>query len=88
MLNHPPETGRLPFVSPQHRAVTSAIGEELRARYQPPDELSHELRLLLRHIRCSNTRHAGSGPPRSHEMWLTDDEPRRIAEISLHFLTG
>jgi hypothetical protein len=29
--NHPPETGRLPFVSPQYRAMTSAIREELRA---------------------------------------------------------
>jgi hypothetical protein len=86
MPSHPPETGGLPFVSSQYRAVTSAIGEELRARYQPPDQLSHELRRLLRQIPCSNTRHAGTKPRRSHEMWLIDDEPRRIAEISLHFL--
>ncbi len=70
------------------RAMTTAIGEELRARYQPPDQLSHELRRLLRQIRCSNARHADSRPRRSHEMWLTDDEPRRIAEISLHFLSS
>jgi hypothetical protein len=43
MPNHPPETGRLPFVSSQYRAMTSAIREELRARYQPPDQLSHGL---------------------------------------------
>jgi len=87
MPNHPPETGRLPFVSLQYRAVTSAIAEELRARYQPADQLSYELQRLLRQIRCSNTRHAGSRPRRSHEMWLTDDEPRRIAEMSPHFLS-
>jgi hypothetical protein len=87
MPNHPPETGRLPFVSSQYRAMTSAIREELRARYQPPDQLSHGLRRLLGRIRCSDTRRSGSRPRRSHEMWLTDDEPRRIAEISLHFLS-
>jgi hypothetical protein len=85
MPNHPPETGRLPFVSSQYRAMTTVIGEELRARYQPSG-LSHELSRLLRQIRCSTTRHSGARPRRSHEMWLTDDEPRRIAEISFHFL--
>jgi len=48
MPNHPSETGRLLCVSSQYRAVTSAIGEELRARYEPPDQLSHELHRLLR----------------------------------------
>jgi hypothetical protein len=88
MRYHAPSAGGLPFVSSQYRAMTSAIGEELRARYPPPDQLSPELRrLLLKQIPCSNTRHSGSRPRRSHEMWLTDDEPRRIAEISLHFLS-
>jgi hypothetical protein len=88
MSHHPPPAGGLPFVSSQYRAVTSAIGEELRARYLPPDQLSPDLRRLLRQIQCSNTRRSGSRPRRSHEMWLTDDEPRRIAEISLHFLSS
>src|SRR6202046_2193991 len=70
------------------RAMTTAIGEELRARYQPPDQLSPELRQLLRKFQRSDTRHSGSRPLRSHKMWLTDDEPRRIAEISLHFLSS
>jgi hypothetical protein len=87
MPNHLPETGRLLFVSSQYRAVTSAIGKELRARYEPPDQLSHELHRLLRQIPCSSSRHACSRPRRSHEMWLTDDGPRRIVEISLHFLS-
>jgi hypothetical protein len=68
-------------------AMTTAIGEELRARYHPPDQLSPELRQLLRKVQCSDTRHSYSRPRRSHEMWLTDDEPWRIAEISLHFLS-
>ena len=87
MPYHPPPAGRLPFVSWQYRAMTSAIGEELRARYLPPDQLSTDLRRLLRQIPCSHTRRSSSRPRRSHEMWLTDDEPRRIAEISLHFLS-
>jgi hypothetical protein len=74
-------------VSSQYRAVTSAIGQELRARYQPTGQLSHELLRLLRRVPCSNTRHADRKPRRSHEMWLCDDEPRRLAEISLHFLS-
>jgi hypothetical protein len=86
MPNHPPKKGKSPFVSSRCRAVTSAIGEELRARYQLPNQVSHELRWLLRQIRCSTIRH--SQPRRPHEMWLTDDEPRRIAEISLHFLSS
>ena len=69
------------------RAMTTAIGEELRARYQPPDQLSPELRQLLRKVQCSDSRHSCSRPRQSHEMWLTDDESRRIAEISLHFLS-
>jgi len=73
-----------------HRAMTTAIGDELRARYQPPDQLSPELRQLLRKVHRSDTHYSGSRSCRSpsHEMWLTDDEPRRIAEISLHFLSS
>ena len=70
------------------RAMTTAIGEELRTRYQPPDQLSPELRQVLRKVQCSDTRHPYGRPRRSHEMWLTDDEPRRIAEISLRFLSS
>jgi hypothetical protein len=88
MLNHLPEAGRMRFVLSQYRAVRSVIGEELRARYQPSNQLSHELCRLLRQIRCSsNIRRSGSRSRRSHEMWLCDDEPRRMAEISLHVLT-
>ena len=88
MPNHPPAEGRLPFLSSQYRAMKSAIEEELRARYQPADQLSPELRRLLRQIPCSDIRDAAARPRLSHEMWLTDDEPRRIAESSLHFLTA
>jgi hypothetical protein len=35
-------------------AIASAIGEELRARYQPTNGLSPELRRLLRQISCSS----------------------------------
>ena len=87
MQYRPTSAGRSPFVTSAHRAMTTAIGEELRARYQPPDQLSPELRQLLRKVPCSGTRHSCSRPRRSHEMWLTDDEPRRIAEISLRFLS-
>jgi hypothetical protein len=87
MPNHPSETGRLLCVSSQYRAVTSAIGEELRARYEPPDQLSHELHRLLRQSYVPTAAMLVAGPRRSHEMWLTDDEPRRIIEISLHFLS-
>ena len=68
--------------------MKSAIEEELRARYQPADQLSPELRRLLRQIPCSDIRVAGAKKRRSHEMWLADDEPRRLAESSLHFLSG
>ena len=87
MPSHPPAAGRLPFVLSHYRAMTSAIGQELQARYQPPDEFSPELRRLLRQIPCSGTRRSASKPRRSHEMRLTDDEPRRIVESALHFLT-
>jgi hypothetical protein len=87
MPNHPPETGQLPFVSSQYRDIAFAIGRELGGLYQPPDQISPDLCRLLRQIRSSNTRCAGSRPRRSHEMWLADDEPRRIAEVSLHFLS-
>ena len=45
------------------------------------DQLSPELRQLLKEVPCSDTRHSCSRPRRSREMWLTDDEPRRIDEI-------
>jgi hypothetical protein len=87
MPNRPPEASKLPFVSSLYRAVAIAIGKALCAQYLPPDQLSHELRRLVKRIPCPNGRHAVARPRRrSHEMWLTDDEPRRIAEISLHFL--
>ena len=35
--------------------MTTAIGEELRTRYQPPDQLSPELRQVLRKVQCSDT---------------------------------
>ena len=88
MPNHPPAEGRLPFLLSQYRAMKSAIEEELRARYQPADQLSPELRRLLRQIPCSDIRDAAAKKRRSHEMWLADDEPRRLAESSLHFLSG
>jgi hypothetical protein len=87
MLGHPPPAGRLRFISLHYRAMASAIGEELRARYQPLDQLSPQLRRLLRQIRCCGPRNSAHKWRRSHEIWLTDDEPRRIAEISLHFLS-
>ena len=62
------------------RNMTSAIGEELRA-IPATDQLTPELRQLLRKVHRSDTRHSASRPRRSREMWLTDDEPRRIAEI-------
>jgi hypothetical protein len=66
-----------------YRAIASAIGEELRDRYQPSNGLTPELGRLLRQSPCSST------PPwkryRSHEMWLTDGETRRLAEISFGF---
>ena len=70
-----------------YRAIASAIGEELRARYQPSNGLSPELRRLLRQIPCSDTGDLAKRPQRSHEMGLTDGETRRMAEISLRFLT-
>jgi hypothetical protein len=40
--------------------------------------------MLLRQIPCSDTVRK---PHRSHDMWLTHDEARRLAEISVRFLT-
>jgi hypothetical protein len=49
-----------------------------RARYAPSNGLSPELRRLLKQIFCSDgLRDSVRRPHRSHEMWLTDDEPRR-----------
>ena len=73
-----------PSAASNYRALASAIGQELRARYQPPNGLSHELRRLLGQIPCSETVRK---PRRSHDMWLAHDEARRLAEISLRFLT-
>jgi hypothetical protein len=55
-------------------------------------KLTPELRQLLKEVPCSDTHHSCSRPPcsgprRSREMWLTDHEPRRIAEISIRFLS-
>jgi hypothetical protein len=87
MPNRPPEASKLPFMSPLYRAVAIAIGKALCAQYPPPDQLSHELRRLVQRIPYPNGRHVVDRPRRrSHEMWLTDDEPRRIAEISVCFL--
>jgi hypothetical protein len=85
-----PAMNRITFAvkSRDSRNMTTAIGEELRARYQPPDQLTPELLQLLRKVHRSDTRHSASRPRRSREMWLTDDEPRRIAEISVHFLSS
>jgi hypothetical protein len=73
-----------PSAASNYRAIASAIGQELRERYQPPNGLCPELRRLLGQIPCSD---AVRKPRRSHEMWLTHDEARRMAEISLRFLT-
>jgi hypothetical protein len=69
------------------RAIASAIGLELRTYCRPPNGHSPELRGLLRKIACSGTRDLANWPRGSHEMRLTDDEPRRLAEISLQFLS-
>ena len=79
-------TRHLPPVS-NYRAIASAIGEDLRALYQPSNGLSPELRRLLRQIPCSSAGDLARRPQRSHEMWLTDGETRRMAEISLRFLS-
>ena len=64
------ESDNVPRSKAVCRAMTTAIGEELRARYVPPDQLSPELRQLLRKIHRSDTRHSGRRPRRSHEIWL------------------
>jgi len=69
-----------------YRAIVSAIGQELHACYQPLNALTPELRLLLTgrsRTDCDSARRLR----RPHEMWLTDDEPRRMAEISLRLLS-
>ncbi len=73
----------LPPVS-NYGAIASAIGEELRAVYRPTIELSPKLRRLLRQMPCSGP---ARRPQRSHEMWLTEGETRRMAEISLRFVS-
>ena len=73
----------LPSATSNYRVIASAIGQELRVRYEPPNGLSSELRRLLGQIPCSE---AVRKPRRSHDMWLAHDEARRLAEISLRFL--
>ena len=88
MPYRPPPTARSPFLSSPHRAMTTAIGRNF-ARYTG-HRINYRLRLrqLLKKVPCFGTRHSCNRPRRSHEIWLTDDEPRRIAEISLHFLSS
>jgi len=75
----------LPTAS-NYNAIVWAIGQALQTRYQPPNELSPELRRLVRLGPCCNRLGDARRPRQSHEMWLTDNEPRRMAEISLRFL--
>src|SRR4029077_2792700 len=74
----------LPSATSNHRVIASAIGQEFRVRYEPPNGLSSELRRLLGQIPCSDTVRKQH---RSHDLWLTNDEARRLAEISVRFLT-
>jgi hypothetical protein len=75
---------RLSSATSNYSVIASTIGQELRVRYEPPNVLSSELRRLLGQIPHSNTVRK---PHRSHDMSLTHDEARRLAEISLRFLT-
>jgi hypothetical protein len=79
-------TRHLPPVS-NYRAIASAIGEELSAHFRPSNGLSPELQRLLRQFPCSSAGDLAGRLQRSHEMWLTDGETRRVAEISLRFLS-
>jgi hypothetical protein len=72
-------SSRLISASRSARPMT-AVARSLLASYRPPAQLSPELRRLLRQVPCSDTSDSASRPRLSHEMWLTDDEPRRIAE--------
>jgi hypothetical protein len=45
----------LPSATSNYRVIASAIGQELRVRYEPPNGLSSELRRLLGQIPCSDT---------------------------------
>jgi hypothetical protein len=40
-----------PWASPPYREIESKIGEGLRQRYQPPEELPHRLQALLMQIK-------------------------------------
>ena len=63
-----------------------AIEEELRARYQPADQLSPELRRLLRQIPCSDIRDAASettrfvAPPPDSKAW--EGKPDKLQYFS------
>jgi hypothetical protein len=47
---------RLPSAATSnYRVIASAIGQELRARYEPPNELSSELRRLLQQFPRSDS---------------------------------
>jgi hypothetical protein len=45
------ESNRLPYAkTAAHRAVRAAIGQELKARYEVPQDLPHEMIALLMHL--------------------------------------
>jgi hypothetical protein len=45
------ESIRLPYAkTAAHRAVRTAIGQELKARYEVPQDLPHEMIALLMHL--------------------------------------
>jgi hypothetical protein len=45
------ESDRLPYTkAAAHRAVRTAIGQELEARYEVPQDLPHEMIALLMHL--------------------------------------
>ena len=45
------ESDRLPYTkAAAHRAVRTAIGQELKARYEVPQDLPHEMIALLMHL--------------------------------------
>ena len=45
------ELDRLPYTkAAAHRAVRTAIGQELKARYEVPQDLPHEMIALLMHL--------------------------------------
>ena len=83
MPNHPPAQGRLPFLSSQYRAMKSAIEEELRAPYQPADQLSPELRRLPRQIPCSDIRDAAAKKRMKCGLLTTN----RVVSLKVRFIS-